>query len=134
TLQVLSAVDQIGKPDATGPAFSAFLPAVMSLLIGVGIAAVLDALARLLEREPAHVSPDLEAAVTANNQLLQVVAELRAAVQASVAGRQAPPPPSLPPMVQANGERHLQRVVQLLEELNAAAKRQAALAAVQAPA
>src|SRR4051812_14012588 len=76
TLQVLSAVDQIGKPDAAGPVFAAFLPAVMTLLVGVAMAAVLDALARLLERDT-HVSPDLDAAMMANNQLLHVVAELR---------------------------------------------------------
>jgi outer membrane protein assembly factor BamD (BamD/ComL family) len=134
TLQVLSAVDQMGKPDATGPAFTLFLPAVMSLLVGVGMAAVLDALARLLERDT-HVSPDLDAAVMANTQLLHVVAELREAVQASVSMRATAAAASPPPAMQRdlNSERHLLRVVQLLEQLNEATRRQSS-APIAAPA
>jgi len=134
TLQVLSAVDQMSKPDLAVPGFTLFLPAVMSLLVGVGMAAVLDALARLLERDT-HVSPDLDAAVMANTQLLHVVAELREAVQASMANRNAAAPPP-PPVVQRdlNSERHLLRVVQLLEQLNEATRRAPVAAPIPAAA
>src|SRR5438477_9154433 len=80
TLQVLAAVDQLGKSDAStaaaavGPAFAAFIPPLISLLVGIGLAALLDALARLIEREPAAATaaaPQIDNTAAAFKQLTQ---------------------------------------------------------------
>src|SRR5437867_5872701 len=82
TLQVLAAVDQLGKPDATGPAFAGFIPPLLSLLLGIGLSAVIDGLARVIEREPDTQHDDQSAAI---KQLAHAVVELRSLVQAAPA-------------------------------------------------
>lgn len=118
TLQVLAAVEQLGKLDAPTPGFAGFIPPLLSLLLGLGMSAVIDGLARLLEREPEPHSDEQAAAI---DHLTQAVIELRTFAQSPAAR----PSPAQPPLVispSSNGDRHLQRVVQLLEEMKASAQ------------
>jgi hypothetical protein len=140
TLQVLAAVDQLGRQQqqqqadapVAAPAFAGFIPPLLTLLTGVGLAALIEALARLIEREPTPPSavpiavatpiapppPANDQTAAAFKQLAQSVAELRTVLQASLARPAVTTPPPAPAAHTAMNDRHLQRIVQLLEKLN----------------
>ena len=134
-LQVVGALAALNRIGATGPVPPLFAPAAVTLMAGVALTAVVEGIARLAGRPPtpgAMVGND--AAAPAVNRLAAAVAELRSALPNMLAELRPHPPAHAPgPLTDADvpydpdatlepapvdpAVAHLDRVVQLLEEL-----------------
>ena len=135
-LQLMAVKAAMNPADGISPGPALFVPAVLTLMAGVGLAAVVEGVARVVRRTGA-VTVDDDAAAPAVNRLAAAVAELRTALPDMLAELRPPlatalldpaperdegdvpqdpdaPPGSIAP---DPAVLRLERVIQLLEEL-----------------
>ncbi len=122
-LLVLTALEQIGKPDAPSPIFAAFIPALLALIGGIALAAILLGLAQLGDTTAAATEPDVSAAISNLTVVMDEVRVVLANIDRQSRTSFAPPPPAPPSPApaphtgDARIEPYLARMVELLEEL-----------------
>jgi outer membrane protein assembly factor BamD (BamD/ComL family) len=141
-LQVAAALPAMSRPDRVGPAPSLFAPAVLTVLAGVGLAAVVEGVALLAGRPVvaggttavavADANPGLDRLVAAVDELRSVMADGRAALAEEPLTQPVPhvadghPTPRVAePAADPHAEAqpadpylaHFERMVQLLEEM-----------------
>jgi outer membrane protein assembly factor BamD (BamD/ComL family) len=117
-LQVLGAMSAMDHPDPNSPvpAPALFAPPVLSLIIGIALAAVLEGIARLVG-SPA-IQPADQTAAQVN--LMMTIAELQSSLPALIAeALQQAVAETKPPATEnsAQTNQHLQRLIKLMEEM-----------------